>query len=69
MRPFTLRAPGPGRALECGRANPREKERAMQDPRTGVIQPDQEMTPEERDRRRKEAARELEDLKQAWLRT
>jgi LPS sulfotransferase NodH len=34
----------------------------------GVIQPDQDTTPEERDRRRAEAARELEDLKQAWLR-
>jgi hypothetical protein len=40
----------------------------MQDPRTGVIQPDQDMTPEERERQREEAARDLEDLKQAWLR-
>lgn len=40
----------------------------MQDPRAGVVQPEQEITPEERDRQREEAARELEDLKQAWLR-
>ena len=39
----------------------------MQDPRAGVVQPDQDSTPEERDRRREEASRELEDLKQAWL--
>jgi LPS sulfotransferase NodH len=39
----------------------------MQDPRAGAVQPD-EMTPEERDHQREEAARELEDLKQAWLR-
>ena len=40
----------------------------MQDPRAGVVQPDQDTTPEERDRQREEAARELEELKQAWLR-
>jgi LPS sulfotransferase NodH len=40
----------------------------MQDPQMGVVQPEQDSTPEERDRRHEEAARELEDLKQAWLR-
>jgi LPS sulfotransferase NodH len=40
----------------------------MQDPRAGIVQPDQGSTPEERERRHEEAARELEDLRQAWLR-
>jgi hypothetical protein len=44
-----------------------KKERMMQGPRAGVIQREQDSSPEERDRRREEAARELEDLKRAWL--
>jgi LPS sulfotransferase NodH len=40
----------------------------MQDPRAGVVAPDQDSSPEERDRQREEAARELEELKQAWSR-